>query len=56
MAKTITCPFCGTSFSWVGRINYWDEYFCDCGANLWMRIIKRMDEDNEIVQINCLDG
>ena len=57
MAKTMTCPFCGTSFSWVGRINYWDEYKCKCGADLWLEIVRRIDNDDEkTIQIDCLDG
>ena len=57
MAKTITCPFCGTSFFRVGRINYWDEYKCKCGADLWLEIMRRIDNiDEETIQIDCLDG
>lgn len=57
MAKTMTCPFCGASFSWVGRINYWDEYKCKCGADLWLEIIRRIDDyDGKTIQIDCLNG
>ena len=57
MAKTMTCPFCGRTFSWVGPVNYWEEYLCGCGADLWLEIMRRIDNvDEEKVQIDCLNG
>ena len=47
MAKTFTCPFCGRSFSWVGPIKYWDEYFCECKADLWLEILNRLENNDE---------
>ncbi len=57
MAKTMTCPFCGRTFSWVGPVNYWEEYLCGCGADLWLEIIRRIDDyDEKTIQIDCLNG
>lgn len=57
MAKTITCPFCGNSYSWVGPVNYWDTYKCQCGSDLWIEIVERIGaNDNEQIQIDCFNG